>query len=78
MDDETKALIDSLRAVSAHAEPVANDLMLGTMTPERQREYAGMLGELSQLLQDHADFRDGSGGGVQDRPPSRRHPPEIQ
>ncbi|SFQ75499.1 hypothetical protein [Amycolatopsis rubida] len=78
MDNETKALIESLRAVSAHAEPVANDLMLGTMTPERQRDYAGMLGELSQLLQDHAEFRERSESAVQARPPSRRHPPEIQ
>ncbi|MGW7533438.1 hypothetical protein [Amycolatopsis sp. NPDC054798] len=78
MDNETKALIDSLRAVSAHAEPVANALMLGTMTPEKQHEYAGMLGELSRLLQNHAAFQEESGSAVQDRPPSRRHPPEIQ
>jgi hypothetical protein len=54
MDEDTKALIDSLRAVSAHAEPVANALMLNTITPGKQREYAGMLRELAGLLDEHA------------------------
>jgi|GEM_PF-6364428 len=59
MNEDTKALIDSLRAVSAHAEPVANALMLNTMTPEKQREYAGMLRELAGLLDEHADTPEG-------------------
>ncbi|WP_326946663.1 hypothetical protein OG439_46285 [Amycolatopsis sp. NBC_01307] len=54
MNDETKALIESLQAVSRHAEPVANALMLDTMTPEKQREYAGMLRKLAALLETHA------------------------
>lgn len=55
MNEDTKALIESLQAVSAHAEPVANALMLNTMTPEKQREYAGMLRELAGLLEEHAE-----------------------
>lgn len=54
MDEQTKALIDSLRAVSRHAEPVANALMLDNISPEKQREYARMLRELAALLETHA------------------------
>jgi hypothetical protein len=58
MNETTKVLIDSLRAVSSHAEPVANALMLNRITPEKQREYADMLEELSTLLREYADTCD--------------------
>ncbi|MYW90019.1 hypothetical protein G3I59_05145 [Amycolatopsis rubida] len=78
MDKETKALIDSLRAVSGHAESIASALMLGKMTPQSQHEYAGMLGELSQLLHEHAAIRETSGHAVRCRPSSpRQNPPAL-
>lgn len=58
VNEDTKALIESLRAVSTHAAPVANALMLRKMTPEKQREYAGMLRELAGLLEEHADTQE--------------------
>lgn len=58
MDEGTKALIESLQAVSRHAGSIANALMLGKMTPEKQREYADMLKELSGLLREHADMQE--------------------
>ncbi|MFJ9787799.1 hypothetical protein ACIRSS_50070 [Amycolatopsis sp. NPDC101161] len=59
MDDQTKALIESLQAVSRHAEPVANALMLGNISPAKQREYAQMLTGLGDLLRKHADREEG-------------------
>ena len=61
MDRDTKALIDSLQSVSGHAKTIANALMLGKMTPEKQREYADMLKELSELLHEHADLQEKGG-----------------
>jgi hypothetical protein len=59
MNKVTKALIDSLRAVGSNAEPVANALMLGQLTPEKQREYGDLLKELSELMYEHAENQDG-------------------
>lgn len=56
--DETKALIDSLQAVSAQATPVANALMLNQMPSEKQHLYADMLKSLSDLLHEHADSQE--------------------
>ena len=61
MNKYTKALIESLQSVGGHATLMANDLMLGRMTPEKQHEYANMLNELSELLHEHADLQ-GKGG----------------
>lgn len=58
MREDTKALIESLRAVSGHAETIAQALMLDKMTPKKQREYANMLKELSELLHEHADYQE--------------------
>lgn len=58
MNNDTKALIESLRAVSGHAETIANALMLNKMTPKKQREYADMLKELSELLHEHATLQE--------------------
>lgn len=58
MREDTKALIDSLRAVSGHAETIAQALMLGKMTATKQREYADMLKELSELLHEHAGIQE--------------------
>jgi hypothetical protein len=62
MNKETKALIDSLRAVSSHADPIANALMLKTMTPKKQHDYADMLKELSDLLHEHATNQETGSG----------------
>ena len=58
MNEDTKALIESLQAVSGHATSIANALMLGKMTPQRQHDYANMLNELSELLHEHADIQE--------------------
>lgn len=58
MKEDTKALIESLRAVSSHAETIANALMLDKMTPQKQHEYADMLKELSDLLHEHAALQE--------------------
>ncbi|WP_329046560.1 hypothetical protein OG738_32095 [Amycolatopsis sp. NBC_01488] len=58
MREDTKAIIESLRAVSGHAETIAQALMLGKMTAKKQREYADMLKELSELLHEHADIEE--------------------
>lgn len=58
MHSETNALIESLRAVSGHAESIAEALELGKMTPGKQHEYADMLRELSDLLHEHADIQE--------------------
>ncbi|MEA5366450.1 hypothetical protein VA596_43450 [Amycolatopsis sp., V23-08] len=55
MPDNFVTLIESLRAVSRHAEPTANALMVRQMTPEKQREYATLLRQLADLLDEHAD-----------------------
>lgn len=54
MSNDFVTLIESLRAVSKHAEPVANALMARQMTPDKQREYAKLLRELAGLLDEHA------------------------
>ncbi|WP_410623209.1 hypothetical protein [Amycolatopsis sp. cmx-8-4] len=54
MSDDFVTLVESLRAVSQHAEPVANALMARQMTPAKQREYAGLLRGLATLLDEHA------------------------
>ncbi|WP_233226133.1 hypothetical protein [Amycolatopsis sp. CA-126428] len=61
MDTDTKALVESLQAVGTHAGTIANALTLGNMTPKKQREYADMLKELSELLHEHADLQEGGG-----------------
>ena len=61
MREDTKALIESLRAVSGHAETIAQALMLDKMTPDKQHEYANMLSELSDLLHEHADIQEKDG-----------------
>ncbi|MFD9888241.1 hypothetical protein ACFWY9_02780 [Amycolatopsis sp. NPDC059027] len=58
MNKDTKALIESLQAVSSHAETIANALMLDKMTPKKQHEYADMLKELSDLLHEHATIQE--------------------
>ncbi|MFD9889343.1 hypothetical protein ACFWY9_08380 [Amycolatopsis sp. NPDC059027] len=58
MYEETKLLIESLKAVSRHAGPIADALMMGTMKSDKQREYGDMLKELSGLLCEHADLQD--------------------
>ena len=62
MNKDTKALIESLRAVSGHAETIANALMLNKMNPKKQREYADMLKELSDLLHEHATIQEEGSG----------------
>lgn len=54
MSDDFVTLIESLRAVSKHAEPMANALMARQMTPQKQREYAALLRQLADLLNEHA------------------------
>ncbi|GAB3362698.1 hypothetical protein GCM10027360_26870 [Amycolatopsis echigonensis] len=58
MNSETKALIESLQAVSSHAESIAEALTLNKMTPKKQHEYADMLKELSDLLHEHAAIQE--------------------
>lgn len=55
MSDDFVSLVESLRAVSKQAEPIANALMARRMTPAKQREYAGLLRELATLLEEHAE-----------------------
>lgn len=64
MNDHFVTLIESLRAVSKHAEPVANALMARQMTPEKQREYARLLRGLADLLDEHADDQEGASDGL--------------
>jgi cob(I)alamin adenosyltransferase len=61
MNTATKALIDSLRAVSKQAEPIANALILDQMSAEKQHEYANLLAELSDLLHEHAESHETRG-----------------
>ncbi len=74
MSDNFVTLIESLRAVSKHAEPVANALMANQMTPDKQREYARLLRQLADLLDEHADFEERvSGELAPPKPAGSRH-----
>jgi hypothetical protein len=52
---ETVELVKALRAVTANVDNIANALLVGQMPPAAQRNYAGLLGELADLLKSHAD-----------------------
>jgi hypothetical protein len=52
---ETLELVKALRAVNAHTEPVAAALFAGRLSAEKQHEFAGLLGSVSELLHQHAD-----------------------
>ncbi|WP_441296305.1 helix-turn-helix domain-containing protein [Amycolatopsis sp. CA-126428] len=41
-----------------HAETIAQALMLGEMTPDKQHEYANMLNEMLELLHEYADIQE--------------------
>lgn len=75
MNSETKALIESLQAVSGHAESIAEALTLNKMTPKKQHEYADMLKELSDLLHEHATIQEMSINASDGRHALRQQPP---
>lgn len=77
MNDETTALIDSLQAVSSHAQSIADALKSNTMTPKKQHEYADMLMELSSLLHEHATIQEMPGTATEGRHSLRPKPPSI-
>lgn len=58
MNQNTKELIDALKAVTTHAGGIANALMLNQVPPDKQREYADLLEELAGLLREHADAQE--------------------
>lgn len=55
MDQQTGELNRALLAVNQHIPRVATELLTGTLPPERQHEFAGLLIELGELLHLHAD-----------------------
>lgn len=52
---ETIQLVNALKAVTANVENIGTALLTGQMSPEGQRQYAGLLRELAGLLDEHAD-----------------------
>ena len=58
MNRNTKELIDALKAVTMHADGIANGLMLDQIPPHKQREYANLLQELAGLLREHAESQE--------------------
>lgn len=52
---ETVGLVGSLRAASVDIEQVAAGLFAGSLSPEKQHEFAALLTSLGELLHEHAD-----------------------
>jgi len=52
---ETIELVRALRAINVHTERVAAALFEGTMPPQKQHEFAGLVTSVSELLHEHAD-----------------------
>ena len=55
MNRQTAELVRALSAVTNHIPRLTTELLQGTLQPERQREYAGLLSGLAGLLKIHAD-----------------------
>lgn len=58
MNLQTAQLLQALGAVTKHTPQVVRELAAGQLSPARQREYGGLLTELGELLQAHADDQD--------------------
>ena len=54
---ETIGLVGSLRAASGQIEQVPAGLLAGSLSPEKQHEFAALLTSLGELLHEHADAR---------------------
>ncbi|RSM40185.1 hypothetical protein DMA12_27590 [Amycolatopsis balhimycina DSM 5908] len=54
MTPETAELITSLGSVHRAVPTVVRELATGTMPPERQRQFAGLLAELADVVAAHA------------------------
>jgi hypothetical protein len=52
---QTGELVNALHSVNQHVPTVANTLLAGTLPVAKQREFAGLLIELGNLLHRHAD-----------------------
>ncbi|MFJ1767981.1 hypothetical protein ACIOD2_47230 [Amycolatopsis sp. NPDC088138] len=55
MDKEAAELVRALAGVNIHVPEISRELLAGTMQPERQRIFAGMLMELADVLFTHAN-----------------------
>lgn len=51
---DTRALLSALAAINGKVPDVALALLEGRMAPQRQREFAGLLAEVAELLRAHA------------------------
>ncbi|MEV6448488.1 hypothetical protein [Amycolatopsis sp. NPDC051716] len=56
---ETAELLAALGAVTQHIPRLIRDIASSKMAPDRQREFAGMLAGLADVMREHADFLDG-------------------
>lgn len=57
---ETAELLRALGAVTQLIPRVIGELASGQMSPDRQREFAKLLGSLAGVLHEHADNQDSS------------------
>ncbi|MCU1685406.1 MAG: hypothetical protein JWQ81_6145 [Amycolatopsis sp.] len=55
MKQQTGELVNALHSVNLHVPTVATSLLAGTLPVAKQREFAGLLIELGNLLHRHAD-----------------------
>ncbi|WP_410671951.1 hypothetical protein [Amycolatopsis sp. cmx-4-68] len=60
MTPETAELLTSLGSVHQAVPAVIRELATGTMPPERQRQFAGLLAELADVVAAHAGEPDAS------------------
>ncbi|GAA4524190.1 hypothetical protein [Amycolatopsis samaneae] len=66
MKRETIELVKALKAVTVNVENIGNALLIGRMTPAEQREYAGLLAGLAELLETHAEDQEANSPPVVD------------
>jgi hypothetical protein len=58
VNEQTAGLVNALHAVDKHVPTVATALLAGSLPVGKQREFAGLLIELGELLHSHADGQD--------------------
>ncbi|MFK0250867.1 hypothetical protein ACIQUM_39755 [Amycolatopsis azurea] len=58
MNTETAELVRAFSGVAKHVPRVTAELLTGSLSPERQRQFAGLLAGLAQLLETHAEHQE--------------------
>ena len=58
MNRQTADLVRAMTGLNKHLPQVITDLLAGRLSVERQHEFAGLLAELAEQLDTHADDRE--------------------